>query len=423
MRILFVNTSEHTGGAAIAAKRLMKALNSNHMKVKIMVRDKSTNDADVITNGSGCIGKLKFVVERARIWVYNHFKTKRLFAIDPAFHGTDITHHPEFKRADIIHLHWVNQGMLSLTDIKKILRSGKPVVWTMHDMWPFTGICHQAGKCDRWRYGCGNCPLLPNSIRKEDLSEKVWKKKEKLFSQSKSTIHFVGCSNWLADLAKESPFLAHHHIESIANPIDTRFFHPDDKKEARRVLGLPEYKKILLFVAYKATDKNKGIDYLRRAVELVCEQHPEMKEQLCVVPVGREAELLSNTFKCEVCPQNYVTDENVMRHLYNAADLLMMPTLMDNLPNTIVEAMACGVPCVGFHVGGLPQMIAHRKNGYLAEFRSAADFAKGIWEMLTAPNYAEMAVAARRSAVCNYSEDAVAERYIDLYEEALDQVQ
>lgn len=419
MRILFVNTSEHTGGAAIAAHRLMKALNRNHVQVQMMVRDRETDSPQVVSSPSKWVAKGKFLAERLSIVCKNHFQTAHLFAIDPATFGTDITRTPEFRRADVIHLHWVNQGMLSLGNIRKILKSGKPVVWTLHDMWPCTGICHQAGSCERWLQGCGNCPLLWNNGAHNDLSRNVYTRKAVVYTQS-PPIRFVACSNWLADIAKRAPLLKGHPVTSIPNPIDTRFYAPGEKMEARKRLGLPLEKKLLLFVAYRVTDKNKGIDYLMEATEHINNTHNELCHQLGIVLAGREADSLRDAFPCDAYPQNYVTDEQTMRDLYIASDLLVMPTLMDNLPNTIVEAMACGVPCVGFHVGGLPQMISHRKNGYLARYKDAENFAEGILETLFSENYRAISVAARRSAICNYSEDAVAERYIDLYEEALD---
>lgn len=414
MRVLLVNTSEHTGGASIAAKRLMKALNSNGVEAEMLVRDRLSAHPQIHALPKSPLLKAKFVMERAEIFLANRLSKTNLFAIDHATHGSDITHLPEFQRADIIHLHWVNQAMLSLNGVRKIIRSGKPVVWTLHDMWACTGICHQADTCDRWLNGCGHCPLLKGNCA-YDLSHYTYKRKQKLFSEGKVT--FIACSNWLADIAQRAPLLKGQQVVSIPNPIDTRFFHPQDKKAARRRLGLPADKHLLLFVAYKATDKNKGIDYLRQAISIIKEQHPKLAEQLCVVPVGHEAESLRHAFACEVCPHDYVTEQQTMLDLYNAADLLMMPTLMDNLPNTIVEAMACGVPCVGSNVGGLPQMITHGIDGYLAHLRDAEDFAQGIEQLLLSSDYAQMSAAARQKAVTSYSEEAVARKYIEIYEQ------
>ena len=414
MRVLLVNTSEHTGGASIAAKRLMKALNCNGVEAEMLVRDRLSTHPCIHALPRSPLLKLKFIMERAEIFLANRLSKQNLFAIDHASHGSDITHLPEFQRADIIHLHWVNQAMLSLKDVRKIIRSGKPVVWTLHDMWPCTGVCHQADTCEGWLNGCGHCPLLRGNSA-NDLSHRTYVRKQRLFQEGPVTL--VACSNWLAEIARRAPILEGQQVVSIPNPIDTKYFHPQDKQAARRRLGLPLDKHILLFVAYKATDKNKGIDYLTEAIRIISQRNPQLAEQLCVVPVGHEAESLRHSFACEACPHDYVTHQETMLDLYNAADLLMMPTLMDNLPNTIVEAMACGVPCVGSDVGGLPQMITPGTDGYLARLRDADDFAHGIEQLLLHEDYAQMAAAARHKAVNAYSEEAVARKYIEIYEQ------
>ncbi|MBQ2269359.1 MAG: glycosyltransferase family 4 protein [Bacteroidaceae bacterium] len=414
MRVLLVNTSEHTGGAAIAAHRLMEALNNNGQQAEMLVRDKLTDNPRVHALPPSPLNRLRFVAERAEIFAANHFHRHRLFEVDHAHFGTDITRLKVFQEADVVHLHWVNQGMLSLSDIERILRSGKRVVWTLHDMWPCTGICHQAGACERWLTGCGDCPMLYDGGSPNDLSARTYRRKQEVFATG--NIRFVACSDWLADIARRAPLLQGHTVESITNPIDTSFYTPGDKRAARRELGLPEDRRLLLFVAYKATDRNKGIHFLRDAVQSVCRHYPSMRGQLGVVPVGREAELLTDAFACPAYPQNYVSDEARMRLLYRAADLLVMPTLADNLPNTVAEAMACGVPCVAFRVGGLPQMIDHEKNGYLARYKDVDDLEAGILSTLFSQRYAELSQAARQKAERSYSERVVAERFLKLYE-------
>ena len=417
MRVLLVNTSEHTGGAAIAASRLMKALHSQGVEAEMLVNKRESENTKVHAIPGKVLQKIRFVAERLGIVWANRGSRKNLFAIDPATHGADITRLPQFQQADIVHLHWFNQGMLSLGDVEKILQSGKPVVWTMHDMWPVTGVCHQAGACERWLTGCGHCPLLRGGGGAEDLSVKTYERKRKTYGSAPMT--FVACSDWLAEIARRAPLLKGCPVHSIPNPIDTEFFVSQDKVKARQALGLPLDKKILLFVAYKATDPNKGIQYLRQALEQLHESDGAWTEQLAVVPVGREASTLQGTFPCALYPQEYVSSEETMRMLYDAADVLLMPTLMDNLPNTVVEAMACSTPCVAFNVGGLPQMITPGVDGYLARYKDASDLAQGIRAVLSSANYPEMATAAREKAVNTYSEAAVAQRFIALYENLL----
>ena len=417
MRVLLVNTSENTGGAAIAALRLLNALNrQDGVEARMLVRDtrKPAPGKNVLTYGPRLTNRLRFLAERLYIFAANGFSRKNLFAIDTATHGTDITRLPAFREADIIHLHWVNQGMLSLTDLRRLLQTGKPVVWTLHDMWPLTGICHQAGDCPKWRTGCGNCPLL-NHPRPNDLSATTFRRKETAYRHG--NLRLVTCSDWLRDIAMEAPLRLGRNVRSIPNAINTDFYAPADKKAARRALGLPADKRIILFVAFKVTDPNKGIGYLLEALRRIVRENNI--GNLCLVPVGREAGQLAGTAECEVLPFDYVSDRGTMRQLYSAADVLAMPTLMDNLPNTIVEGMACGLPCAGFEVGGLPQMIDHGKNGYLARFKDAADLARGLLFLLQAANYDEISRRAREKAANSYSEKTVAAKYLACYHECL----
>ena len=202
MRVLIVNTSEKTGGAAVAARRLMEALNNHGVKTKMLVRDKQTDSLTVV----GLQGKWRqqwcFLWERLVIFCHLRFSKKHLFEIDIANTGTDITRLPEFQEADVIHLHWINQGMLSLGGIRKILRSGKPVVWTMHDIWPATAICHYSRGCKNYATECRNCQLLPHHGGRRDLANRVWRRKQKLFQGE--SISYVACSQWLCGEAKAS---------------------------------------------------------------------------------------------------------------------------------------------------------------------------------------------------------------------------
>ena len=167
MRILIINTSEKMGGPAVAASRLMESLKNNGIKAKMLVRDKQTDQISVVGLNRSWLQVWKFMWERLVIWSANRFHRNHMFDVDIANTGTDITSLPEFRQADVIHLHWVNQGMLSLKDIRKILSSGKPVVWTMHDMWPCTGICHYARECTKYRKEAGRiCHIALSATNK-----------------------------------------------------------------------------------------------------------------------------------------------------------------------------------------------------------------------------------------------------------------
>jgi glycosyltransferase involved in cell wall biosynthesis len=409
VRVLIVNTSERTGGAAVAANRLMMALNNNGVKAKMLVRDKESDSLTVVGLPKSPMLNWHFLWERLVIFFHCRFSRKHLFEIDLANSGSDITKLREFQEADVIHLHWINQGMLSLSGIRKILKSGKPVVWTMHDIWPATAICHLTLNCRNFTTHCHNCRLLPGKGSSSDLSTSVWRKKEKMLEDS--SIYFVTCSHWLEQEAKASALLRGQKIVSIPNPIDTHIYRSGDKQTARKNLGLPEDKRLILFVSQRVTNKNKGMDYLIDA----CRQ---LKDYELVI-LGGHAEEVVDQLPLKAHPLGYVNDERRIVEIYQAVDVFVLPSLEDNLPNTIMEAMACGVPCVGFRVGGIPEMIAHQQNGYVARFRDADDLATGINWVLNNANYAHLSQQAVHQVNMSYSQRSVASRYIEVYNQAM----
>ena len=414
MKVLIVNTSERTGGAAVAANRLMKALNNNGVKAKMLVRDKETDALTVAELPRSPLLRWYFLWERFVVFCHLHFQRRHLFEVDLANAGMDITGLREFQEADIIHLHWVNQGMLSLSSIRKILRSGKPVVWTMHDIWPATAICHVTLACRNFTTQCRNCRLLPGGGSKSDLSTSVWQKKRRMVEDE--NIYYVACSRWLESEAKKSALLKGQKIASIPNPIDTHIYKKGDKQEARKRLGLPLDRKLILFASQRVTNENKGMHYLIEA----CRQLNLTKCQtLCVVILGGHAEEVVEQLPLEAFPLGYVNDEQRIVDVYNAADVFVLPSLSENLPNTIMEAMACGVPCVGFKVGGIPEEIDHKRNGYVAEYRNAEDLARGISWILTEADYDELSRNAVHKVAHCYSQQSVAMKYLDVYHQAL----
>ena len=419
MRVLIVNTSERTGGAAVAANRLMEALNNHGVKARMLVRDKETDALTVVPLPRSPLLRWHFLWERLVVYVHCHFSRKHLFELDIANAGTDITRLREFQEADVVHLHWVNQGMLSLADIRKILRSGKPVVWTMHDIWPATAICHLTLGCRQFKTQCGHCKYLPGGGSGGDLAARVWRRKRLLLASGSVT--FVACSRWLEGEAKQSALLKGQRIVSVPNPIDTHLFRPLDKASARRACSLPADRRLLLFVSQRVTNRNKGIDYLIEACRLLAEQHPEMRQTVAIAILGGHAEEVADQLPFDTYPLGYVNDEQRIVQVYNAVDAFVLPSLSENLPNTIMEAMACGVPCIGFNVGGIPEEIDHRRNGYVAAYRDAEDLARGIRWTLCEADYERLAQEAIRKVHHNYSQSSVAVRYSELYQEAIAQ--
>ena len=414
MRVLIVNTSERTGGAAVAASRLMEALNNNGVKAKMLVRDKETDRLTVAAVPGQKWMQFYFLWERFVVWLRLHFNRKHLFEVDIANCGADVTQLPEFQEADVVHLHWINQGMLSLKGIRKILNTGKPVVWTMHDIWPATAICHLTLDCRNFETQCAHCRLLPGNGSTNDLSTQIWKRKQQMLNDRQIT--FVTCSQWLAGEAQKSALLKGQRVVSIPNPIDTHIYTPKDKQQARQRVGLPTEGRIILFASQRVTNRNKGMGYLQEACRLLAEQYPEKKEDITVAILGGHAEEIEGQLPFRTCPLGYVNDEQRIVDIYNAADVFVLPSLSENLPNTIMEAMACGVPSVGFRIGGIPEEIDHQQNGYVADYCSSEDLARGIWWTLYEADHEAVRKACLQKVAHNYSQQSVANRYLEVYE-------
>ena len=392
MKVLLVSTSDLAGGGAIAAYRLMEALNNNGIKAKMLVRDKQSSSVTVAQVGT-IIPK---VMERLHIMSYLKGK---LWEADTADFGIDITRTEEYKEADIIHLHWINQGMISLSCLKQMIKDGKKIVWTLHDEWPYLGICHYRGECQETE--CRKCPLLPGNI-----AHKRYLKKQELYK--KGNITFVGCSVWITQRAQQA--MPEAQVVHINNCIPHNIFRHIDQQEARKKLGLPLDKKIILFCSQNLNDERKGFAYLQQALNQLTIHNSQFIIKDSPSPLGETEGGLSTV--CIGKGGRYISSPEEMATMYAAADVFVIPSLQDNLPNTIAEAMSCGTPCVGFNVGGIPEMIDHQQNGYVAKYRDVTDLAEGICYVLSH----DMREAALHKASSAYGETHVAQNYINVYE-------
>lgn len=413
MKVLLINTSERIGGAAIAANRLMEALKRNGIRVQMMVRDRQTQQLTVKAIKQSWLLPLKFLWERLVIFLCNGLNKHTLWAVDIANTGTDITQMPEFVHADVIHLHWVNQAFLSMENLRQIIESGKRIVVTMHDQWYFTGVCHYSADCTGYQRQCLQCPLMGHYWPGNTLAHKVFAKKQAMYAGRNIT--FVGCSRWMADMARKSTLLSGLSVVDIPNAINTDVFCPTDSEEARKALELPLDRQLLLFGSQRITDERKGFRFLAEACKLMLKNDPSLIHKLAIVVVGGDSDKVQSEVPFDVYPISYVSRESEMVKLYNAVDAFVTPSLQDNLPNTLVEALACGTPCVGFQVGGIPEMIDHKKNGYVARYCDAEDFATGIRWTLDAERHEALSMAARAKALATYSEGSVANRYAEVY--------
>jgi glycosyltransferase involved in cell wall biosynthesis len=360
------------------------------------VREKASS-SNSVKFGNGLVSWLKFIAERLFFLRFEKDKSIR-FLFNPGVFGSDISKHPLIQQADIVHLHWVNFGFLSVEDIASLTRLNKPVFWTLHDMWAFTGGCHHSGTCENFQLSCGDCKFL-KSPNPNDLSHRLWEAKKNGFAEK--NLHIITCSDWLGNRAKQSSILGGHSMKTIPNAIDTAFFSP---KAAG--LGLDPNKKYVLFVAMRVNAPAKGFHLLKEALAYL---DPTTTELLIVGgEMTEELPLKSHSF-------GQVTDPSKMRDIYAAADVFVTPSLEENLPNTIMEAMACGTACVGFEIGGIPEMIENEMTGYVARAFDPSDLAKGIKWCLENEKAGEKA---RARAIQLYDQTTVAQQHLAYYAQA-----
>jgi len=418
MKVLLVGKSTHIGGAAIASYRLMETLRESGLDVKMLVQDGGEDDADVFSTTRSMPKRwsnfTRFVMER--LLFLRHEKNKEVrFLFSMANTGERLIRNKLIKEADIIHLHWINAGFLSLASLKELLDLGKPVVWTFHDMWAITGGCHYALSCERYKQSCGDCLYLKKPGKK-DLSHRLWHKKSKVFMGRDITV--ITPSKWLETCVRESTMFGQMDVFTIHNPLDQTQFKPMDREVACRNLGLDPSKRYILFGAASVKSLYKGFSYFQEAVKLMC-QDPEIVEGVEILLFGKTGEDFSKMFPVPFHNIAYVRSTQTMVELYNVAQLYVISSLQDNLPSTIIESMLCGTPVVGFRTGGIPDMISHLEDGYLAGHKDVTDLAEGMKWILSYDSYPALSELVRKAAVSRFSRKRSAEMHVELYKKLL----
>lgn len=408
MKIALFNTSDTGGGAARAAHRLHRALLSAGADCRMFVAQKNSDEYQ-IHGPTGSLDKLKLIYKQQRenLNLRNYPGRDKNIFFSPGLHATSL-HIKQIQdfNPDVIHAHWINGGFLN---IKSLARFQKPVVWSLHDMWPFTGGCHYAGDCLAYQKACGNCPAL-QSNRTNDLSARILKSKLK-WIQNIPGLTIVGLSNWLTTLAISSQLFKGLRIEHLPNPIDTSVYKPIAKKAARQILNLPLNKKIILFGAISATsDSRKGYVELIEALGKIKGQNVE------AIVFGASHPEISPPLDIKFHFTGKLYDNSSLSLLYNAADLTVVPSKQENLSNTIMESHSCGTPVVAFHIGGNSDMIEHKKNGYLSKPEDTTDLARGINWILAGNRALMLGKEARKNTLFRFDSNIVANQYLNLYQ-------
>ena len=413
MKLILLSTSDKDGGAAIATYRLHSGLLTIGVDSSLMVQEKKTDDYTVIgprTKWQKLLATIRPRLDRLAAGLYSERENK---IFSPAWIPDNLACKVAVLKPDIVHLFWVNWGFMKL---ETLTRFKCPVVWTLHDMWPFTGGCHYDNECGRFRQSCGKCPAL-HSGRDHDLSRRIWERKRK--SWAGVPIVVVATSHWLADMARSSSLFGDQRIEVIPNGIDADQFKPLDKQVARAAYGLPPDKHLVLFSAFGATtDKRKGNHFLVQALEKMAVAGWGQTTELVII--GASAPENPPELGMKVHYMGRLHDEISQVVLYSAADVTVAPSMQENLSNTVMESLACGTPVVAFDIGGMPDMIAHQINGYLAKPFEPDQLARGImWVLENKDRHDMLSQRARQTVVERYALKTVANQYLALYQDIL----
>ncbi len=406
MKALFLSHSDGGGGAGRATNRLFNSMSENtEVDLRMHVDFKHSKDPRVFTNsgpGSEQRRSLRINIEEVPAFVTKH-ENPQLFS--PGITSSISARRIDDMKADLVNIHWTNYGYLSINQLGKIRT---PIVWTLHDMWAFTGGMNYDTEIPDagWRINQNYSTTLDQRLKQHKL--RAWRNKK---------ITAVTPSNWLADLARSSEIAASWDIRTIPNPLDLDQFGPGNQEAARHNLGIaPGANLAVVSLGGDLTDSRKGFDLLNEAIRRHLANWPEQPLELLVI--GHEAPQANN----EVLPESVVihwlgkcNDEQIVE-AYAAADIALVPSRQDNLPQTATEAIACGVPVVAFSVGGLADIVHSNSTGYLAAAGDSNDFAFGIHSLLSDKNrLAVMSQQARKHALTSWSPEVVAAQYVELF--------
>jgi glycosyltransferase involved in cell wall biosynthesis len=414
VRITHINTYDVMGGAARAAYRLHAGLRELGQDSRMLVQQKDSTDDNVIQfwPTKSAFGRLQRRLSREYLAI-----SRKAFAVRPegaSYFSDDRSEHRadllrQLPPSDILHLHWI-AGFLDYTTFFSQRQRSLPIVWTLHDMNPFTGGCHYDAGCGKYRKHCGACPEI-GSAAENDFSAQSWARKKKALAVGGGdTIHIVTPSRWLAEEAKKSALFSRFSVTVIPNGVDTERFQPRSARTVRDRHGIPESAKVVLFVAHWVSERRKGLDVLREALRGMQEN-----TDLYFLIIGRGVS--AEAFGQRAVVLEHVDDELALSSIYSAANLFVVPSRQDNLPNTGLEALACGIPTVASAVGGLPDIIRDGETGLLVPPGDTGALRTAITRLLQDPDrQAGMAKACRQRALEEFSLGLQSRRYLTLYE-------
>lgn len=410
MKILHLSTYD-LGGAGRAVSRLHHGLLNADVDSQMLVQKKVGNESSVV------VYKLSERVRKARMSI--EFLPTKFY---PRRHQTSfssqwlperIESYVSRLKPDIVHLHWINHAFVQIETLAKL---DQPLVWTLHDMWPFTGGCHYSKDCKAYQSTCGRCPILKSS-KELDLSTWVWQRKHKAWNSL--DISIVAPSHWLAECAKSSTLFGKSDITVIPHGLDLHSYQPINKIVARQQLGLSTDKKIILFGALKATaDTRKGFPLLIAALQKLSQT--VWRDNIELVIFGTSE--LPKDFRLNFTSHclGHLDSDVALASAYSAADVMIVPSEQEAFGQTAFEALSCGTPVVAFDVTGLKDIVTHQRDGYLVRPFDIDDLVRGIiWVIEDSDRHRVLCQSARKKAEREFSADLQAKRYASLFETVL----
>jgi glycosyltransferase involved in cell wall biosynthesis len=418
LKVVHLNTYDGNGGAGRACIRLNRALLSQNIDSKIIVHYKFGKNPQI---GDFNTNAIKRAYTAATILLERMLAKRYLKPLKTPFSftwfGRSVINHPDVRNADIIHLHWVNHGFLNPKHIAEIAKLNKPVVWTFHDSNAFTGGCHVRYTCNHFEQQCGTCPLLKNEAP-DDYSHRIWKQKHEAYSEL--SFQIIAPSAWMARSVLKSSLMRGREISHIPNTLETDIFKPFDKQLAKEQIGFPKNKFVLLsgFMPSRK-DMHKGTSYLLESLELLKTRLGNNAANVELVVFGNRNRTDVPEFPFKTHFLGKINNDEQLALCYAGADAFLIPSLEDNLPYTVMESLSCGTPVVAFTTGGIPDMVKHMQNGYLAAYRSSESFTDGMEWVINHADKNKLNWEARKSVMENFSEELIAKKHIDLYRQLL----
>lgn len=412
MKALHLNAYADNGGAAKAALRICQSLRSINCNASMVVAASQIREPYIFSDRN-LPNRIKYSLfnDFSKIFIkLSGFRTENKILHSPNLFSCYSAAFLQSLTPDIIHLHWIAANLLSIEEVAKLRQ---PIVWTLHDMWAFCGAEHYTEDF-RWKdgYYSHNRPSYEKGF---DLNRWIWERKRKYWQKP---MYIVAPSQWLGECVQQSALMRNWPVSVIPNPINTEQWQPYDKKQIRQELDLPVEMPLVLFGAMGGgKDPRKGFDLLKKALGYLKNEN----QQLQLVIFGEAQPHQVQDFGFPVRYTGHVKDESYLCKLYSAADVMIVPSRQDNLPNTAVEAISCGTPVVAFQVGGLPDIVVHQKTGYLAHPFEPIDLAYGIqWVLEDPQRHIQLCAQARAHAVEKFAYPVVAKQYLALYEEVLE---